>query len=265
MNNTFSIKRFGWLLKKTLLERPVQLSGLIGLTLLADLILYAICRFIDMPLEVIQNLTFIFGFVGGGCFLASFVFNYFSTNAAGTSYLTLPASTLEKWLCGVLITGILYTFIFLAFYGTVDTFFVWEIRNSLDPQRPHYREDYDSIKTFRYDGFVASKVYMMFLNFTGAMLIGSLYFNKGSFIKVALIACGLYIGGHVLNQGIAVAVFDNIDKALPYYSVFVPMGNDIGKVLLPDYASKAVDICLIFIVPGILWVTTFVWLREKEF
>ena len=265
MNNTFSIKRFGWLLKKTLLERPVQLLGLIGLILLTDLILYAICRFMGMPLDVIQNLTFIFGFVGGGGFLASFVFNYFSTNAAGTSYLTLPASILEKWLCGVLITGILYTFIFLTFFGAMDTFFVWEMRNALDPQRPHYQEVYESVKPFRYNGFMASKVYIMFLNFTGAMLIGSLYFNKGSFIKVALIACGLYIGGHVLNQVIAMAVFDKIDKALPYYTVFVPVGNDIGKVLLPDYASKAVDTCLLFIVPGILWITTFVRLREKEF
>ena len=30
MNDTFNFKRFGWLFKKTLLERPVQMTGLVS-------------------------------------------------------------------------------------------------------------------------------------------------------------------------------------------------------------------------------------------
>ena len=118
---------------------------------------------------------------------------------------------------------------------------------------------------FPYDGFAASKTYMMFANFTAAMLVGALYFNKTAFIKVALIICGLFIAGTYLNFYMARTVFTNVDRALPYYCVFIPAGKDFGKVVLPSYASKAVDICILYIVPAILLVTAYIRLREKEF
>lgn len=265
MNDTFNMKRFGWLFKKTIMERPVQLLGLTGLILLIVVILYTICRYINMPWDVIQNLTFVFGFVGGGSFLAAFVFNYFSSNANGSSYLTLPASSFEKWLCGVLIIGVLFTFIFLVFYRIMDTTFVGMLHKSLDPKAPFYKETYNAVQVFPLNGFVASKTYMMFVNFTTAMLAGTLYFNKAAFIKVALIICGLFIGGTILNGFIAKMVFDNVDRALPYYAVFIPAGKDFGKIVLPSYASKAVDICILYIIPAILLATAYVRLREKEF
>ncbi|MEJ7740081.1 MAG: hypothetical protein WKF97_21895 [Chitinophagaceae bacterium] len=264
MNDTFNIKRFGWLFKKTLLERPVQLFGLVGLSLIISLLIYA--AFKDLVgYDEAQNLSFICGLVGGGVFLSSIVFNYFSSTASGSSYLTLPASHFEKWLCGVIITGIIFTFLFLVFYHIIDATFVLLYHNSLDVKNPYYKEMYESVHSFSLDGFIAGKTYIMYLNATGAMLIGSLYFNKASFIKVALIVCALYIGGHLLNYFIAKAVFDNIDKALPYYCVFIPVGKEFGKVLLPGYASVAVDISLLYIVPAILWLVTYVRLREKEF
>src|SRR5690349_202992 len=116
MNDLFHFKRFARLFRKVILERPVQLAGLVLLVFLITIILYAILRFINLPWDVIQNTTFIFGFVGGGCFLASLVFNFFATNAAGTSFLTLPASSFEKWLCGFLLVGVIYPAVYLAFY-----------------------------------------------------------------------------------------------------------------------------------------------------
>jgi hypothetical protein len=106
---------------------------------------------------------------------------------------------------------------------------------------------------------------MMFLNATGAMLVGSLYFNKGAYIKTALLVCGFYIGGHILNEVIAEAMFDPIDKALPFYCVFIPVGKQVGKVLLPYYASNFVDVCILYVMPAIFWLTAYVRLREKEF
>lgn len=265
MNNTFNIKRFGWLFKKTVFERPAQLLGLVGVILMIDLLLYTICRYIRIPWDAIQEVTFILGFVGGGSFLAAFVFNYFSSNAVGSSYLTLPASTFEKWLCGILITGVVFPFIFLLFYRIMDTTFVELLHKSLDPKGPFYKETYEAVHIFPYDGFVASKTYMMFLNFTTAMLVGALYFNKAAFIKVALIICCLFIGGMLLNNMLAKAIIANVDKGLPYYAVFIMAGKEFGKIMLPSYASKAVDICILYIIPAVLLLTAYVRLREKEF
>ena len=264
MNDTFNIKRFGWLFKKTLLERPAQLFGMTSLTLVVILLMYAILKSLS-PWDVAQNGSFMIGLAGGGSFLASFVFNYFSSNAAGSSYLTLPASHFEKWLCAVLISVVLFTIIFLVFYRVVDTTFVASYHKSLDPKSPFYKEIYNSVQILPYDEFVALQTYRMFVNFTGAILVGSLCFNKAAYIKVALIVCGLFIAGTFLNGLIAQAVFDNVDRALPYYGVFIPVGKEFGKIVLPSYASKAVSICILYIVPAILLVTAYVRLREKEF
>jgi hypothetical protein len=264
MNDTFNVRRFGLLFRKSLLERPTQMFGLTLLTLVAVLLIYAIIKSI-IGFEEAQNISFLLGLIAGGSFLASTVFSYFSSTASGSSFLTLPASHFEKWLCGVLISGILFTAIFLLFFHVTDVLFVQLYHNTLDPKAPFYNEQYNAVQTFELDGFVAGKAYLMYVNFAGAMLVGSLYFNKASFIKVALIICGLYIAGHFINYLMAKLIFNTIDKALPYYCVFIPVGNDFGKVMLPAHASKAVDITAQYIVPAILWGVAYIRLREKEF
>ena len=71
MNDTFNLKRFGWLFKKTLLERPVQMFGPIGLTLIVSILTYVVCRYL-FGFEPGQNVSFIFGLVGGGEAMALF-------------------------------------------------------------------------------------------------------------------------------------------------------------------------------------------------
>lgn len=123
MNNIFQFSRFFYLFRKTVLERPVQIFGIVILNLIVVLLMYAFLRNI-LGWAPTQNLTFIWGFVFGGCYLSASVFSYFTTNATGSSYLTLPASHLEKWLCGILITWVLYVIVFLLYYKAVDYAFV---------------------------------------------------------------------------------------------------------------------------------------------
>lgn len=264
MSNVFELKRFVFLLKKVILERPIQLLGLMGFTMIASLLLYFIVKSI-FGFESGQNLSFIFGLLGGGTFLASFIFNYFSIKANGTSYLTLPASSFEKWLCAVLITGVIFVAVFLLFFRIMDWLFVTSYYNSLDTAHPYYNELRQSVNLFQFDGFVAGKAYLLFTNLTGAMLIGSLYFDKVAFIKVALIVSGIIISGYLLDYVMAEAIFTDVEKALPYYAVFVPVDKDFGKVVLPAYGSNAVNISFQYILPSILWMTPFIRLREKEF
>lgn len=264
MSDLFNIKRFGWLFKKTLLERPAQLWGLTSLTLVVVLLMYAVFNYVA-GWEVAQTGSFMIGFAGGGSFLAFSVFNYFSSNASGSSYLTLPASHFEKWLCAVLITGVIFTTIFLIFFRIIDITFVSIYHKSLNPKDPFYTHLYESVHVFPFNSYIALQVYKMFANFTTAMLVGTLYFNKSAFIKVALIVCGLFVGGYFLNTVMANGLFDNIDKALPFHAVFIPVGKEFGKVELPAYASKAVHFSFLYIIPAILLLTAYVRLREKEF
>lgn len=264
MNDTFNIKRFSWLLKKTLLERPAQLIGLIILSMAFSLLVYAFAKFTG-GFEVAQISTFLIGLVGGGCFLASLVFGYFHANASGSSFLTLPASQFEKWLCGILLTGVIYTLIFLLFFRLIDSTFVSVYHSSLDPKAPFYKEQYNAVQLFPYDGFVASRAYMMFANFAGLMLVGSLYFNKAAFIKVALIVCGLCFGLFLINLLVANIFFNNVEFAFPYYVVSLYIGKDQGRLELTPDKLYIVNIIFQYVIPSILVILAYTRLREKEF
>jgi hypothetical protein len=264
MNTSFSLPRFGLLFKKTLLERPMQLVGLSALSLSIVFLSYVIAKTL-MGFEEAQNISFILGLIGGGCFLASFVFGYFSSNAMGSSFLTLPASQFEKWLCGVLITGVLYVLLFLLFFHFIDTLFVGIYRNSLDTNSPFYKELYEQVQVMPLTGFVAGKAFVMFVNFAGAMLLGSLYFNKVSFIKVALLICAFWFGAFVLNMLIARAMINNVGNALPYWLVWVEVGKSRGRIDMPENIGLAVGIMIKYIVPATFWVLAYIRLKEKEF
>ncbi len=264
MNNLFNPRRFLLLFKKTLSERPTQMFGFTGMILALTLIFYAICKALA-GFGAAQNISFIWGLAGGGCFIASFVFSYFSSNASGSSYLTLPASSFEKWLCGILIAGILFPLIFVLYYKLMDTCFVTIYHNSLDPAGPYYKMEYDSVYFFPLTGRVAVKIYTLFLVFSGAMFVGSLYFNKGSFIKTTLIGCLLAIGTYALNWLIARIFFGNVSDAFPFRYVSLFAGKSEGSVELPAKLASFYAYSFNFIVPLVLWVTAYIRLREKEF
>lgn len=264
MNNTFHAKRFGRLLKKTLLERPAQLFGFTGLILVLTLIAYAVVKKL-IGYGAAQNLCFIWGMSGGGAFMASFVFAYFSSNASGSSFLTLPASNFEKWFCGVLIAGILYPIIFLVFFRAIDTMFVTLYHNGLDPGAPFYKQRYESVYIFPFDGIIAWKVYPVFLFLCGAMLSAPLFFNKVGFIKMALAICVLALGSFGLNWLLAKVFFGPIIEAAPFNHVTIPVGATEGSIELPETTGKIFRYSLWYVIPLILWLVTFIRLREKEF
>jgi predicted neutral ceramidase superfamily lipid hydrolase len=264
MNNTFNAQRFGLLFKKTLLERPMQLFGLAGLSITTVFFSYVICKELA-GFDVAQNASFLLGLVGGGCFLASFVYGYFATNAMGSSFLTLPASHFEKWLCGVIITGLLYTILFFLIYRLIDTVFVGIYHRSLDPGGPFYKELYEQVQIFPFDGFVANKGEVMYANFAGAMLVGSLYFNRVSFIKVALLIFAVWFGAWLLNLMISKAMIQDTQNAMPYYLVWISVDKETGRIELPGNIATAIKILIQYIIPAILWMLAWLRLREKEF
>ncbi|MCO5936041.1 hypothetical protein NAF17_10865 [Mucilaginibacter sp. RB4R14] len=264
MNDTFNLTRFSLLLKKTVLERPVQLIGLMGLILCFTLILYSLVLY-SIDYGSAQNISFIWGFIGGGTVLASFVFGYFNTNAGGSAYLTLPASALEKWLCSVLIAGIFFLVIFLSFYRVMDYIFVTAYHKGLDHTSPLYQRLYDHVYLYPlYQNNVVNKVYIIWANCAGVMLIGSLYFNRVAIVKVSLLVCVVLGCIYFLNLAVASALFSNIDVAFPFYTVLIKVRSEVGVIQLPQRAYQMSDIFINYILPATLWITAYIRLREKE-
>lgn len=263
MNDTFNLQRFGWLLKKSVLERPALMLGLLAVTLAITLLTYSIVQSLA-GINRAQISAFVLGFVIGGSFMASSVFGYFSSTASGSSFLLIPASHFEKWLCGILITGVLFVLIYLGFYRLIDVWFVNHYRNGLDPTDPDYQLLYHGIELFSFDNEVAKIVYTVFVNIAGAMLVGSLYFNKVSYIKVALIICTLVIVTYFFNLFIAMAFFDHIDVAIPFKVIFLKVGTGVGIINQPDFMARAINLAISYAVPLLLWLTAYIRLKEKE-
>ena len=264
MNDIFNLKRFLLLFKKVIAERPTQTVGVTALLLLLSFILYAGAKMVA-GFGTAQNLTLIWGMAGGGFFLSSFMFGYFNTNAGGCSYLTLPASFFEKWLCAILIAGILYPIIFLSFYHLVDVAFVTAYHNGLDRSSIFYRQQLESVYSFDLNGMIAWKVYALFLQLTGVMLVGSLYFNKIPLIKTGLAVCLLFFIIYGLKWLIAASLFQNVNDAGPYDHVNIQVGKEAGTLILPAALENTFHIAIAFVIPVILWFLPLARLKEKEF
>jgi hypothetical protein len=254
MNNTFNPKRFGLLFKKTMLEKPTQMFGFTGLIFLFILIMYYIMKTFA-SFQAAQNISFIWGLVGGDFILTSFMFNYFSSTASGSFYLTLPVSNFERWLCAVVI----------AFYRIMDAGFVAAYHNSLDPNGPFYKIRYDAVYLLSFNDRLPRITYPMFLIFSGIMLVGSLYFNKVALVKVALATCILFLAIYGLNYLFAFLMFKNIDDAFPFQHVAILVGREVGSIELPKSIHDPIWYFINFGLPVILWGVAFIRLREKEF
>ena len=279
MNNTFNLKRFTWIFRKTLLERPVQIFGIIILNFILVLLLYSFMREI-IGWDGTQNLTFLWGFVFGGCYLSAAVFNYFSTNANGSSYLTLPCSALEKWLCAILITGVLYTISFLLFFKAMDAAFVSYYHQLLDPKEVNYLNKMEAVQPLDLNGHVAKTTYRMYGVLVSAMMVGSLYFNKLSFIKTGLIICLVFGLLFVVNLGVANIFFNDVNDAFPFSHVSLhlpsagvvqesnilirPMNEEAG-IELPQPYQSIFKVFIQYVLAAMLCVTAYIRLREKEF
>jgi len=264
VNNTFSIKRFGLVLRKAFLEKPMQMIGFPLLALTIVLILYVIIKALS-GIDMAQRISFFVGLVGGSFFLSSFVFGYFSNNANGSSFLSLPASHFEKWLCSVLIAGVFYPIVFLIFYYGIDTLFVALYHNGLDPASPFYKQQYEAIYRFDLAGVIAGNVYILFFIYTGAMLLGSLYFNKVAVIKTAIALCIICLVIFGANWLFATLLFGNIDDASPFHGVALRVGNDVGSIELPAGIANISKYAFFYVMPATFWILSYTRLREKEF
>lgn len=264
MNNTFKAKRFWLLFKKTLLERPMHTMGFTALWLMLVFLLYVVAKNLS-GFGAAQNLSFIWGLPGGSFILASFLFGYFSSNASGSSFVTLPASQFEKWLCAILLVGILYPILFLVVYHVTDVSFVSIYHNKLDPSSPFYKEQYESVYPFNLNGVVAWKVYPMFFFYTGAMLIGSLYFNKMALVKTAIALCMLFVIVIGLNYLFAKLLFGDFNEAGVFNHIVISVGKEEGTIELPENVADIFNDSLFYVIPAMLWLLSFTRLREKEF
>ncbi len=276
MNQTFSFQRFSLLVAKHWAENRKRylLSILAFISLIFVWFLFIMLTDSSHPLASgLQEVTFVFTLFLIGPFYASQYFNELSSKTKGTNYLMVPASVLEKLLCSVLYSIVLFFIVFTIAFYFVDFLAILTANIAHPSYNATQLPDGRNLKA------VATNVFNMraggadqqnmsyyfisiFLAVQSAALLGSIYFNKYSYIKTAISLALIFL----MVAFLEVKVLMSFMPKGHYWGTGFEIYEDGTKkiVLLPGWTKTVLGLLLFNAFPIIFWVTTYFRLKEKE-
>jgi hypothetical protein len=180
----------------------------------------------------------------------------------------VPASTLEKILCGLLYSVILFFVVFTAAFYLVDGLMVL-IAQSLTTTTPETKPqllNVFNVILIRFNTDSTINFLMVFFGIQSAFLLGSIYFEKYSFVKTVIagfigffiLFCVMYlVSEKLLPNG------DYPSGFLTAYRVFTDGEND-KLVQLPKWIGELFRFILMYAISPFLWIVTYYRLKEKQ-
>ncbi|MBI1782555.1 MAG: hypothetical protein HYR66_14510 [Sphingobacteriales bacterium] len=276
MNQSFSINRWGLLMGKHWSENRKKYT--LGVAAIASLMLlwYGFMIIVGEGLsEDIQGPTYFVGLFIIGCIYASLLFGDLADKPKGISYLSVPASHLEKVLCNLFFGVIVFFFVYLAIYYIVTPPML-ALSNAVKEAR--WKTDggsYPFIKSHLVNVFHFGRgngedvFYLFHLGFfavQATFILGSVYFTRFSFIKtvisVLLIWLFLFLFlAKVLGPMMPDGSYFN---GLTNWSLMSD-GNAPNKVImLPKWIESTTTFLFKFGFAPLFWVVTYFRLKEKE-
>lgn len=257
MNNTFSLKRFGWYFKKHTIEhgRTYLLSTTVavGIVFLG----LALPAFVGGG-EITTNYQFgmyIFLLWLGGSIFTSTIFADLSDRKKAILPLTLPVSHLERFVVAWLYTFPIFLIVANICFFAVDGLILSMSHPTVEPNR--LLNLFDN-KT---PGALA---FILFALFQIVCFWGAIYFKRLHFIKTAFVFFLAFLVSSILNKGILWLVSggnlssnnlffqSNIMVQGKFYSLTINKG-----VYVEDWIIFALALIL-------LWVSAFYKLKEKQ-
>lgn len=223
----------------------------------------------NTPMDMeIQQITFFIALFAVGTFYASQYFGELGSKPKGITFLLVPASAFEKLLCGLLYTVILFFVVFVAAYYLVDVLMVAiakAVSGTVATGRPALANVFDVILLrFNHDSTI--NFLLFFFSVQSVFLLGSIYFEKYSFIKTIisgfvacfLLFCLLYFFNDKLLPG------GNYPRGfLTSYRVHVDGVND-PYIQVPRWIGDVFRFLLMYAVAPFFWIVTYCRLKEKQ-
>lgn len=271
-NNIFSAGRFGGYMRKHLIDN-YRLYGMSVIVLTVLLLVILLLNLSDNfrvhpSLSNLMPLYFIGLFLTGLIF-TSLSFRELSNKPQGIDYLLFPASQLEKYLSTLLVTTVGFLLIYhLAFYLAylgLDVILVSNtgihIKNDLSNEFTK-----EAMPYFYYAWFITQAF----------MLLGSIYFQKYSFIKTVFLFAIFMLSLYCINTLFAYLFFGHRlpkwNAHFPFVGINVALGERPSQfepqthkfLMLP---SNVRDVFLFFgkyMVTPMIWALAYMRLRDKE-
>jgi hypothetical protein len=272
MNDTFSLQRFGLLLKKFIKEHTATYLLYIAILFGIILVVYGLTT-----LSVLQGrfpseapvIYFVMGSIlMAGMFSSSF-YSFFHNKAKGIQYLNLPSSHTEKLLVGFLFTQIVFFVIYVAVFFVVDQMMVG-IYNKFHKMPGNVSPEYLLLYKASPIDFNNPEIFFGLLVayiVSAVSHFGSLCFEKNAFVKTALICI---VGSFALvfysYYGMKSIIPEEIMPNGTVYNTSMRVGEDPikGIVYLPGGWSKFITWFLPVMAYVLFWSASYFKLKEKQ-
>jgi hypothetical protein len=281
MNQLFSFNRWLLLVRKHWSENKKKyLLGLLALT--GIMIVWFVFNIIFNPYNsmdaTIQYGTYYVGIFITGCLYGSTLFSELSSKSKGINYLAVPASHLEKVISTLLYGTVLFFLCYTVLFYFADIIMV-KVSNAVSLS--YWKKHYPSLDNYharevvnvfwteqragRVEVNIASIFLLSYIATQSAFILGSVYFEKFSFIKttLALIAVWLIVLLFVDKVLGSWVPWGRFNDGFSHYMVYGE--GDTEKIIrLPEWVNTIVLFLLKYAFAPICWVVTYFRLKEKE-
>lgn len=266
MSSTFSFSRLGKLITKQLFENSrlyiFSVLALFGLLALVFAFWIGAAGGPDYREEE-TYIIFFFGLFIAGTVFTSMSFNMLGSKDKGIYWLSVPATHLEKLICTIFFTTVLFTIAYcLVFYIVKSIGIVFLTETIKKYPNNSYREitDYEhgfgaAIKYFIYGYFAVQSLY----------LLGSVYFSRYSFIITTVAGAFLiFVFGYYIKS-----INDSMLGSLNWNLTSVRKFDKTVKdgYMLYSVSPTVVNIfkyAIQFVWAPLFWIATWFRLKEKE-
>lgn len=256
MNNTFDFNRFSLLLKKELWsgnKKPLIIGGAIFgfLILIASLQIYWSGGYEGFNWMMFPNVI-----LGGGLIFTSVIFYEFNDKTGTHHYLSLPASTFEKFLSKWLITAVLFpivaSLLFWVYTKIGDTIYL-----NHDP-----KSGYAPWQLTDWWSLFFLKIYIVYQS---TFLIGAIVFQKYTFFKTSVVHWLIAIISVIIFAILFRIIFNEFFESLfqPRTDIFWDSSDEVNH-FMENRFQPMLEYLLWFLVPPIMWAVGFFKLKEKE-
>ena len=276
MNQSFSINRWGLLMGKHWSENRKKYSlGVIAIASLMTL-WYGFMLMVGPGVEEdVQSPTYFVGLFVIGCIYASLLFADLADRPKGISYLTVPASHLEKLLCNLFFGILVFFVVYLAVFYII-TMPMLAITNTIREEKwKAAGAAYPFVKSKLVNVFYFGKgngedlfygLHLLYFAVQSAFILGSVYFSRFSFIKTVISVLVIWLllflfVAKVLHPLMPEGSYFN---GLTNWSLMNEGSGPNKVVMLPKWVGTTLEYVFNFGFAPLFWITTYFRLKEKE-
>ncbi|MFC0184383.1 hypothetical protein SAMN04515674_102100 [Pseudarcicella hirudinis] len=266
MNNLLDFNRLGLLIKKQWIEQRktylISAGALVAILGIMFFFTLFFSRNVTLEGQTFQMFLFIISFMISGTINTSRMLKSLSERTESISFLLLPASHLEKFLCSMFYSIFVYGIVFLMAFYLVD-FVAVTIYNF---------QNHANVSLINFLGGPSSSGKVFLKGLSLALLIhafglwGSVFFKNRTFIKTMFLGFVAAVVFGLISQGLGFAVFGQSATIDAFRSVTLG-GTDIReplKIELPSGLGEILQYFVWTVVTIGLWVAGYFGLKERE-